>query len=67
MKKLILPIAVLAMTATACRKDRVCECKATDGTTVTAASYTDIKKKEAKTNCNAIQAKYTDGTTCVVK
>lgn len=67
MKKLILPIAVLAMTAASCRKDRVCECKSADGTVQATASYTDIKKKEAKTNCNALQAKFTDGTTCVVK
>ena len=77
MKKItLLAIAFVAISFASCKKDRVCTCTEIDGT-VTATTYFDARKKDARTLCTAQnnQTKITasgitvtgDRTTCELK
>lgn len=67
MKQVILT-AIILLAFSSCRKDRSCICSQ-NGTEVSRATYTHVKKSEANTYCQAVQNSYSagSGVTCSVK
>ena len=52
MKKVFIPVlAAFALTFTACKKDRTCECKYQDGSIASQSTFTHVTKKDARSMC----------------
>lgn len=67
-KKILLLSCITVIGFSSCRKDRSCICSQ-NGTEVSKAVYTHVKRSEAQTYCQAAQNTYAagSGVTCAVQ
>ena len=67
MKKLfILPIALLVLSLTSCKKDYTCTCTMTGATSAQIITIVDATKSAAQANCVSYTETYSGSTTDVV-